>query len=68
MFSGNCFPRKGTSSYLKEIAFLIVRVGKRHHEIAIEEEESLGCTDDLRCFLRTIESRHWMREKVRKES
>jgi hypothetical protein len=32
---------KGTSSYLKEIGFLMVRGGRRHHEIAIEEEESL---------------------------
>jgi hypothetical protein len=55
-------PSEGTSSYLKEIGFLMVRGGRRHYEIAIEEEESLGRANDFMSFLRTNESRHWERD------
>jgi hypothetical protein len=49
------FPRKGTSSYLKEANFLVVRVGKRQHEIAIEQKESLRHAD---AFMRFLNRRH----------
>ena len=60
-------PSEGTSSYLKEANFLVVRVGKRQHEIAIKEKESLGHADDLMRFLRNNESRHWERDETRRE-
>jgi hypothetical protein len=41
MLFGGHSPSRATISYLKEIAFLMVRHGRRHHEIAIEEKESL---------------------------
>jgi hypothetical protein len=45
----------------------MVRGGRRHHEIAIEEEESLGRADAFMRFLRTNESRHWERDETRRE-